>query len=69
MDEYAVQDENGNVDEELTSKLAVDAIVKGDLAMTRELFENIQAEMPPSDKTRINAEIEEFENRVRGITS
>lgn len=69
MDEYAVVDENGKVDEELTSKMAVDAIVKGELAVTRELFTRIQSEMPPSDKTSINKEIEEFESRVKGNNS
>ena len=69
MDEYAVVDENEKIDEEMTSKMAVDAIVKGELAVTRELFSKIQGEMPPSDKTKINEEIEAFEKRVKGINS
>ncbi len=68
-DKYAVIDANGNVDEDATSKVAVDAIVNGDLTVTKELFSEIQAEMPPSDKTRITEEIEAFEERVKGINN
>lgn len=69
LDEYAVTDEAGNLDEESTSQRAVDAIMSGELSVSRELFEQIQKELPPSDKTRINEEIEAFEQRVRGINS
>ncbi|MBR2295561.1 MAG: ATP-binding protein [Clostridiales bacterium] len=66
-DEYAVVDTDGVIDEEATSKKAVDAILSGELAVTRELFTGVQTEMPPSDKTKINEELASFEERIKGI--
>lgn len=67
MDVYAVTKEDGELDIEATSEAAVKAIVDGELVVTRELFTDIQAENPPSDKMVNAAELETFEARVKGL--
>lgn len=67
--ENRVDNDDGSIDREQTDIAAAEAVADGRVQLTRELVEETQRESPPSDKTAINRELEEFENRVRRINS
>ena len=67
--ENRVDNEDGSIDREQTDIAAAEAVADGRVRLTRELVEETQRESPPSDKTAINRELEEFESRVRRINS
>lgn len=62
---YRVENENGEVDQQETDERASDAILSGEIKITRELFEKTRKENPPSDKTRSRQELQQFEKRVK----
>lgn len=64
IQENTVLDENGNMDLEATDIRASEAIRNGKLILTRALFEQTCAEIPPSDKSAIQRELREFEDRI-----
>ena len=67
MENYAVIDKNGNVNEDLSSQLAIDAIDSGELAITEEMFTDTKNSLIVIDATSINKQLEEFENRMNGL--
>ena len=69
IEQYKVLDENGNVDQEATDEKASEAIIRGEIVLGRELFEQTQKDNPPSDKTRIRQELKEFEERVKVVAN
>lgn len=69
IEQYTVLDENGNVDQQATDEKASDAIIRGEIILSRELFAQTQKENPPSDKTRSRQELKEFEERVAAVAN
>lgn len=67
--ENQVMDENGNVDQQATDERASQAIVTGDIMLTRALFEQTRKENPPSDKTKSRQELKEFEERAAAVNN
>lgn len=56
---------DGTVDREQTDIAASEALKTGKVRLSRALFHDTQKELPPSDKTDIRLELEEFERSVR----
>lgn len=69
IEKYTVLDEDGKVDQQATDEKASDAIIRGEIMLTRELFEQTQKENLPSDKTRSTQELKEFEKRVYAVAN
>ncbi len=67
--EYTVLDEDGKVDQQATDAKASEAIISGEIMLTRELFAQTQKENLPSDKTKSRQELKEFEERVSAIAN
>ncbi len=67
--QYRVTDANGNVDQKATDQRASEAIINGEIALTRALFEQTQKENPPSDKTKSRQELKEFEERAAAVAN
>ncbi|MCD7760205.1 MAG: ATP-binding protein, partial [Clostridiales bacterium] len=65
IDACAVYDADGKVDPEQTDLAVSEALENGDVRLTRALFDATRAELPPSDKTKIRKELEEFEEYLR----
>lgn len=64
---YPVLDPEGNVDQKATDERASKAIIDGEVALTRALFEQTRKENPASDKTRSRQELREFEERAAAV--
>lgn len=64
IEQYEVLDDEGNVDQQATDLRASQAIISGEIMLTRQLFAQTQKENPPSDKTNNRLELKEFEERV-----
>ena len=62
-----VLDAEGNVDQQATDERASNAILRGEIALTRALFAQTQKENPPSDKVKSRQELKEFEERVAAL--
>jgi SpoVK/Ycf46/Vps4 family AAA+-type ATPase len=62
---YAIQDKNGELDQKATDIRISEAIRSGEIKLTRSLFEQMQQENPPSDKTEIRQQLQEFENNIK----
>lgn len=69
IQDYEITDENGNVDQAATDERASQAIINGEVMLTRALFEQTRKENPPSDKTRSRQELKEFEERAAAVNS
>lgn len=67
--QYRVLDDQGNVDQQATDAKASEALINGQVALTRELFAQTQKENPPSDKAKSRQELKEFEERVAAVNS
>lgn len=67
--QYTVLGEDGKVDQQATDERASDAIINGEIMLTRELFAQTQKENPPSDKTKSRQELKEFEERVSAVVN
>lgn len=63
--DFAVLDENGELDKEATDIRISEAIRSGEIKLTRSLFEQMQQENPPSDKTDIREKLQKFEENLR----
>ncbi len=59
-----VMDLDDELDQEATDERASQAIVRGEIFITRALFDQTRQENPPSDKTAILQELKEFEDRA-----
>lgn len=66
--QYSVVDENGNVDQQATDEKASQAIVSGEIMLTRALFEQTRKENPASDKTKSRQELKAFEERATSVS-
>ena len=64
IEQYEILDADGNVDQDATDQRASQAILNGEILLTRQLFAQTQKENPPSDKTKSRIELKEFEERV-----
>ena len=67
--QYRVLDAQGNVDQQATDAKASEALINGQVPLTRELFAQTQKENPPSDKAKSRQELKEFEERVAAANS
>lgn len=67
IENFGSMNDDGEYNESATDEATVNAIMTGDICVTREMFEAVQAQLPPSDKTKNREELEAFEARVRGI--
>lgn len=67
IERYRVVDENGNIDQQATDEKASQAIVSGEIMLTRALFEQTRKENPPSDKTKSRQELKAFEARAAEV--
>lgn len=65
IETYRVDSEDGTIDREQTDIAAAQAVANGDVQLSRELFEQTQSEVPPSDKTDSLEELEAFEAHVK----
>ncbi len=64
IEQYRILDDEGNVDQQATDLRASQAIINGEILLTRQLFAQTQKENPPSDKTKNRLELKEFEERM-----
>ena len=64
IENYRVENEGGNMDVEQTDIAGSEALRSGEILLTRELFEQTQRELPPSDKSRVWAELKAFEEKM-----
>lgn len=65
IDKYAVLDENGELDQDATDIRISEGIRSGEIKLSRALFEQMQQENPPSDKTNIREQLQKFEENLR----
>ncbi len=64
IENYRVENEGGNMDVEQTDIAGSEALRSGEILLTRELFEQTRRELPPSDKSRVWAELKAFEEKM-----
>ncbi len=62
-----VTDEAGVIDQDASDIQACESILSGRAMLTRDLFEEVRKNCPPSDKTRIREELREFEENIRNL--
>lgn len=62
---YTVLDPDGNVNREASDKACVEALTSGRFPITRAMFEAALRAYPPSDKSRLLREQDDFENRYQ----
>lgn len=65
IEEFRVNDENGEIDVKQTDKAASKAIKEGHVYLTRAIFDEALKKSPPSGKADIRAALEEFESHLR----
>lgn len=64
IESYRVEDAGGGMDQERTDIAGSDALRGGEMILTRALFDETREETPPSDKSRILAELQAFEDDI-----
>ena len=69
IEAYRVNNDDGTINRELTDIAAAEAVSDGRVQLSKEFFELMQKELPPSDKTVICEELEAFEARVKRINA
>ena len=69
IEAYRVNDDDGTINRELTDIAAAEAVSDGRVQLSKEFFELMQKELPPSDKTVICEGLEAFEARVKRINA
>lgn len=69
IEAYRVNNDDGTINRELTDIAAAEAVSEGRVQLSKELFELMHKELPPSDKTAICEELEAFEARVKRINA
>ena len=69
IEAYRVNNDDGTINRELTDIAAAEAVSDGRVQLSKECFELMQKELPPSDKTAICEGLEEFEARVKRINA
>lgn len=67
IEQYKVITPEGQVNQEQTDIGGADAIASGSVVLTRALFDESRAALPPSSKADSRAELEAFEAKVRGL--
>ena len=67
IEQFRVLGPDGEIDRPATDLAASQAVFNGDLRLTRALFDEVRASLPPSSKADIRAELEAFEARVKGL--
>ena len=69
IEAYRVNNDDGTINRELTDIAAAEAVSDGRVQLSKEFFELMQKELPPSDKTVICEGLEAFEARVKRINA
>lgn len=64
IENYRVETNSGDLDQEQTDIAGSGALIGGAMILTRALFDESREETPPSDKSRILAELSAFEERI-----
>ena len=64
IENYRVETNSGDLDQEQTDIAGSDALLGGAMTLTKTLFDETREEIPPSDKSRILAELSAFEKRI-----
>lgn len=64
IEDYRVFDEDGKLDQDASDLAASKALAEGKVLLTRAIFDQIQKENPPSDKSGIREELRAFEERT-----
>ncbi|MCD8189409.1 MAG: AAA family ATPase, partial [Clostridiales bacterium] len=65
IEDGQVRAADGSVDLEKSDIAVSEALKRGDVRVTKELFQEAKEEQPPTDQTEIRKELEEFERSVR----
>ena len=63
IERFAVRDESGRINKEISDELVANAIADGSVTLGRELFDEILSACPPEKKSDILASIEAFEKK------
>lgn len=69
INQFRVDNEDGSLNREKTDIEAAEAVACGKVQITREMFEQAQEALPPSDKSIIEEELAAFEANVRRLNS
>ncbi len=69
IEQFQIIGPDGKVDQKATDAAASEALNKGEIRITRALFEQVRAALPPSSKADIRAELEAFEAKVKGLAN
>ena len=64
IESYRVETNSGDLDQEQTDIAGSGALRGGSIVLTRALFDETREENPPSDKSRILAELRDFEENI-----
>ena len=64
IENYRVETSSGDLDQEQTDIAGSGALLDGAMVLTRALFDETRQENPPSDKSRILAELRAFEENI-----
>ena len=64
IENYRVETNSGDLDQERTDIAGSGALLGGAMTLTRALFDETREELPPSDKSRILAELRAFEESI-----
>ena len=69
IEQFQVFGPDGKIDQKATDQAASQALNDGEIHITRALFEQVRASLPPSSKADIRAELEAFEAKVKGLVN
>lgn len=64
---HRIVDESGVLNQADSDRRASEAIESGEISLTRDMFEETQREIPPSEKSKIQEELRIFEDRARKL--